>query len=79
MKRLRFACSYDLVSWTDWKGANLIEPSEPFDSKYAHKPFVVKWNGVVYHFYCAVNDKEQRGIAVATSNDLGNSEMTFIH
>ena len=74
----RFACSYDLVSWTDWKGANLIEPSEPFDSKYAHKPFVVKWKGVVYHFYCAVNDKDQRGIAVAASKDLGNSKMTFV-
>jgi hypothetical protein len=24
---------------------------------------------VVYHFYCAVNKKEQRGIAVATSKE----------
>jgi len=64
----RFACSYDLVHWTDWNGPNLIEPSpEGFDDLYAHKSSVVKWNGVVYHFYCAVDKKKHRGIAVATS------------
>ncbi|MBK7713315.1 MAG: glycosylase [Bacteroidales bacterium] len=74
----RFACSYDLINWTDWKGVNLIEPSEPYDSKYAHKPFIVKWNGIVYHFYCAVNDKDQRGIAVSVSKDLGKSKLAFV-
>jgi predicted GH43/DUF377 family glycosyl hydrolase len=74
----RFACSYDLVNWTDWKGDNLIESSEPYDELYAHKPSVVKHNGVVYHFYCAVNKKEQRGIAVATSKDMGKSNLNFI-
>jgi len=64
-----FACSYDLVHWTKWDGQNLIEPSEPFDQTYAHKPWVVKWNGVVYHFYCAVGT-QGRVIAVATSRDL---------
>ena len=64
-----FACSYDLVHWTKWDGKNLIEPSEPFDQTYAHKPWVVKWNGVVYHFYCAVGN-EGRVIALATSKDL---------
>ncbi len=64
-----FACSYDLVHWTKWSGAHLIEPSEPFDKTYAHKPWVVKWNGVVYHFYCAVGN-EGRVIALATSRDL---------
>ena len=64
-----FACSYDLVHWTKWEGANLVEPSENFDQTYAHKPWVVKWNGVVYHFYCAVGG-EGRVIAVATSKDL---------
>jgi len=62
----RFACSYDLVNWTDWTGPNLIEPSEPYDAVFAHKSFVVKWKGVVYHFYCAVDKKDNRGIAVAT-------------
>jgi predicted GH43/DUF377 family glycosyl hydrolase len=64
-----FACSYDLVHWTKWDGQNLVEPSEDFDCIYAHKPWLVKWNGVVYHFYCAVGS-EGRVIAVATSKDL---------
>lgn len=72
-----FACSYDLLNWTDWNGPHLIEPSEEFDSRYAHKSCVVKWNGVVYHFYCAVNGKNQRSIAVATSKDLGSSSLSF--
>lgn len=74
----RFACSYDLVNWTDWSGDNLIQSSEPFDDQYAHKSCVVKWNGTVYHFYNAVNKKQQRGIAVATSKDLGKSKVAFV-
>ena len=74
----RFACSYDLVHWTDWKGADLINSSEPYDEKYAHKSFVLKYQGVVYHFYCATNNKDQRGIAVATSKDKGKSVVNFI-
>jgi predicted GH43/DUF377 family glycosyl hydrolase len=73
----RFACSYDLVSWTDWKGDDLVKSSEPYDAKYAHKSFVVKWKGVVYHFYCAVDKKDNRGIAVATSVDKGKSKLQF--
>ena len=72
-----FACSYDLVHWTDWKGKPLISPSEPYDETYAHKSFVVKYDRVVYHFYCAVNRAGQRGIALATSRDLGKSLLTF--
>ena len=64
-----FACSYDLVHWTKWTGPHLVEPSESFDAEYAHKPWVVKWNGVVYHFYCAVGS-QGRVIAVATSRDM---------
>jgi len=74
----RFACSYDLIHWTDWDGQDLIAPSEPYDDLFAHKSFVIKWKGIVYHFYCAVNKKQQRGIAVATSKDMGKSEMMFI-
>jgi len=73
----RFACSYDMVNWTDWNGANLIEPSEEYDNLYAHKSYVIKHNGVVYHFYCAVNKKDQRGIAVATSKDMGKGKIRF--
>jgi len=75
----RFACSYDLVHWTDWQGDDLVKPSEPYDEVYAHKSFVVKHKGVVYHFYCAVNKKGQRGIAVATSKDMGKSNLQFDH
>ena len=64
-----FACSYDLVNWTKWEGPHLIEPGEPFDRQYAHKPWVVKWKGVVYHFYCAVGS-EGRVLAVATSREI---------
>jgi predicted GH43/DUF377 family glycosyl hydrolase len=73
----RFAGSYDLVHWTDWEGDDLIHASEPYDEKFAHKPFVLKYKGVVYHFYCAVNNKDQRGIAVATSVDMGKSNLLF--
>ena len=68
----RFACSYDLINWTDWNGVDLIAPSEDYDKTYAHKPWVIKWKGVVYHFYNAVGS-EGRVIAVATSKDLTKS------
>lgn len=72
-----FACSYDLVNWTDWQGQPLMQPTEEFDAQYAHKPCVVKYKGVVYHFYCAVDKQGRRGIAVATSKDLGRSDLSF--
>lgn len=73
----RFACSYDLVHWTEWEGEDLIAPSEPYDNWFAHKSCVIKHDGIVYHFYCAVNKNEDRGIAVATSVDIGESELKF--
>ncbi len=72
-----FAASYDLVNWTDWKGADLIIPTKNYDELFAHKSYVVKHDGVVYHFYCAVNNDEQRGIAIATSKPMGRSEVRF--
>lgn len=74
----RFACSYDLVNWTDWNGDDLVKSSEPYDEKFAHKSFVVKHEGVVYHFYCAVDNKDNRGISVATSVDQGKSVLQFV-
>jgi predicted GH43/DUF377 family glycosyl hydrolase len=65
----RFACSYDLIHWTNWDGEDLVKPSEPFDKTFAHKPFVIKWKGRVYHFYNAVGD-QGRVIALATSEKL---------
>jgi len=73
----RFACSYDLVNWTDWNGDDLIKSSTAYDDRFAHKSFVVKYKGVVYHFYCATNKKDQRGIAVATSVDKGAGKLQF--
>ena len=60
-----FAVSRDLVNWQDWEGADLVYPSKPYDDMFAHKSYVLKHQGVVYHFYCAVNHAGQRGIAVA--------------
>jgi len=34
-------------------------------------------NGIVYHFYCAVNDMDQRGIAVASSKEMDKSNLSF--
>ena len=67
----RFACSYDLINWTDWEGEDLIASSEPYDKEYAHKPWVIKWKGIVYHFYTAVGN-QGRVIALATSKELKN-------
>jgi predicted GH43/DUF377 family glycosyl hydrolase len=64
-----FACSYDLVNWTQWDGEPLVKPSEDFDKTFAHKPWVLKHDGGVYHFYCAVGTAG-RVIALATSKDL---------
>jgi predicted GH43/DUF377 family glycosyl hydrolase len=67
-----FAVSRDLITWTKWTGEDLIRPSERYDTPYAHKPWLVKHDGVVYHFYCSVGGRkeEHRAIAVATSKDL---------
>jgi predicted GH43/DUF377 family glycosyl hydrolase len=64
-----FACSRDLAHWTQWTGPDLVAPREPWDKTYAHKPWVLKHEGVVYHFYCAVGD-QGRVIGLATSKDL---------
>jgi predicted GH43/DUF377 family glycosyl hydrolase len=65
----RFACSYDLANWTEWTGEDLVSSTEEYDRQYAHKPWVIKWNGIVYHFYNAVS-KHRRVIALSTSKDL---------
>lgn len=73
----RFACSYDLVNWTEWNGPHLIEPTETYDGLFAHKSYVLKHNGIVYHFYNAVDKLGNRGIALATSKNIGTSQLTF--
>lgn len=68
-----FACSEDMVHWTKWEGEPLVKPSEGYDRKFAHKPCVLKHEGVVYHFYCAVGDLG-RGIALATSREISKGD-----
>ena len=76
-----FACSRDLLHWTKWEGEPLVQPSEPFDALYAHKPWVLKHDSIVYHWYCAVSrdadGREIRGIALATSKDMLESAPSF--
>jgi len=67
-----FAASYDLVNWAKWEGPDLVVSSEPFDSTYAHKPWVIKHNDVVYHYYCAVGD-QGRVIALSTSKPVNGN------
>jgi len=71
-----FSCSYDLVHWTKWNGPHLVQPSEPWDNKYAHKPWMIKHKGIVYHYYCAVGD-HGRVIALTTSKDLSTLTKPF--
>lgn len=65
-----FAVSDDLIHWTKWDGEPLVKPVEEWENRFAHKPWVVKHNGVVYHFYCAVNESWDRFIALAASKEL---------
>ena len=74
---VRFACSYDLINWTDWSGPDLINSSEPYEESHIHKSSVIKYKGVVYHFYSAVDKNGQQGIALATSTNTGKSSLSF--
>ena len=62
-----FACSRDLINWKLWEGESLVEPTESWDNVHAHKSWFVRYNDINYHYYCAVNNNNERFIAVATS------------
>ena len=75
LSRARFSASHDrshLVTWTKRSGEDLIQPSEPYDTPFAHKPWLIKHDGFVCHFYRAVGGAkgEHRATALATSEDL---------
>ncbi len=74
------AFSDDLLHWTK-SGEVLVDVGADgaADSRYAHKPSLFFWEGVLYHFYCAVSPctegrrgdvdtNEVRGIAMAMSD-----------
>lgn len=65
-----FACSYNLTDWTIWDGEPLIKSEFEWENEHAHKSYVIKDKDVIYHFYCATNDKNERFIALATSKEL---------
>ena len=65
-----FAVSETLTDWTIWDGEPLIKPEYEWENLFAHKSCVLKYNGVVYHYYCAVNTKGERFIALATSQNI---------
>ncbi len=65
-----FAASDDLLHWTKWDGEPLIKSEYEWEDVYAHKPWVLCENGVVYHYYCAVNRKNERYIALAAGRRL---------
>lgn len=64
-----FACSYDLEHWNTWQGEPLISSEYEWENVHAHKTWFIRDNGINYHFYCAVNDKQERFIALATSEE----------
>jgi predicted GH43/DUF377 family glycosyl hydrolase len=66
------ALSEDLITWKKHREP-LLRTSSPvrFDDQCAHKPFVIRKDGIVYHFYVAVGESsDTRHIAVATSEPL---------
>jgi len=61
----------DWLKWKKFPGNPILRVGPPgsYDEVHAHKPFVVEWNGVYYHFYCSVG-RGERAIALATSRPI---------
>lgn len=59
------------LGWTRHSGNPILEPSETYDAKYAHKPFVFVDGGRVFHYYTAVAADDSRVIALAVSEAVG--------
>lgn len=60
-----FAVSNDMVHWQK-SHIPLLNTNSTYNESCSHKANVIKYNGVVYHFYCAVG-QEGRVIALSTS------------
>lgn len=65
-----FACSRDLVNWTIWDGDPLVKSEFEWEDLHAHKTWFVRHNGINYHYYCAVNSKGERFVALAMSAEI---------
>lgn len=65
-----FAASEDLLHWTKWEGEPLVQSEHAWENVFAHKQWILKEGDEVYHFYCAVNDKNERFVALATKNEI---------
>ena len=64
------ASSDDLVHWNAWE-ERLITHGErgSVDDIHAHKPGILTGpDGILYHYYTAVNSKNERGIALAVTD-----------
>jgi predicted GH43/DUF377 family glycosyl hydrolase len=62
------ALSPDLLKTKKCEGVLVdVGTADSVDAKYAHKPSIVCRRGVLYHFYCAVDKNDTRGISVAFS------------
>ena len=61
--------SRDLINWTKHPEP-IIKNDGKLDSLHAHKPGIIYKDGCLYHFYCAVDENENRCIALATSKKV---------
>ena len=65
------AWSDDLYSWKIYPDP-IIRYGNPgeLDEIHAHKPSAVRWNGVLYHFYCAVRKPQKGDIVEGIHNEF---------
>ncbi|MGC9063688.1 MAG: hypothetical protein ACP5JL_03310 [bacterium] len=70
------AISRDLINWEKSEFNPIIKVGKDgdIDMKYAHKPCVISFNGIWYHFYTAVSKSGERVITLATSEPLDNEK-----
>jgi len=61
----------DWLKWEKFAGNPILRIGPPgsYDDLHAHKPFVVKHQGVFYHYYCSCG-RGERTIALATSRPI---------
>ena len=70
------AISKDLINWEKLDINPIITVGDPgeLDDRYAHKPCVIEFNDIWYHFYTAVSKNGERVITLATSEPLDGKE-----